>query len=71
MDKKTYYNLNGIKVMRLGKPIEHLQAALQATFTSGPIEETVTTIARQLSYSAYLTFDAIVWVSLAFLFILS
>jgi len=69
MDKKAYDN--GIKVMRLGKPIEHLQAALQATFTSGPIGETVTTIARQLSYSCYLTFDAIVWVSLASFFVLS
>jgi len=49
------------KLMRLGKSIEHLQAALQATFTSGPIEEIVTTIARQLSYSCYLTFDTIVW----------
>lgn len=51
--------------MRLGKPIEHLQAALRATFATGPGEEIVTTIARQLSYFGYLTYDAIVWASLA------
>ncbi|KIM48082.1 hypothetical protein M413DRAFT_439792 [Hebeloma cylindrosporum] len=49
------------KLMRLGKPIEHLQAALRATFSAGPGEEIVTTIARQLSYFGYLTYDAIVW----------
>jgi len=48
--------------MRLGKPIEHLQAALRATF-AGSGEEIVTTVARQLSYSGYLTYDAIVWAS--------
>lgn len=51
--------------MRLGKPIEHLQAALRATFATGPGEEIVTTIARQLSYFGYLTYDAIVWASRA------
>ncbi|KAF8912784.1 peroxisomal biogenesis factor 11 [Gymnopilus junonius] len=49
------------KLMRLGKPVEHLQAALKATFSSGPVEETITTIARQLGYFAYLSYDAIVW----------
>jgi peroxin-11B len=49
--------------MRLGKPVEHLQAALRATFAAGPAEETITTIARQLGYFGYLTYDAIVWVS--------
>ncbi|PPQ70969.1 hypothetical protein CVT26_014235 [Gymnopilus dilepis] len=49
------------KLMRLGKPVEHLQAALKATLSSGPVEETITTIARQLGYFAYLSYDAIVW----------
>lgn len=54
--------LNFHEVMRLGKPLEHLQAALRATLTAGPIEETLTTIARQLGYFGYLTYDAVVWV---------
>ena len=49
--------------MRLGKPLEHLQAALKATLSKGPASEAVTTIARQLCYFGYLSFDAIVWVS--------
>jgi len=49
--------------MRLGKPMEHLQAALKATLSKGPVGEAVTTIARQLCYFGYLSFDAIVWVS--------
>lgn len=44
--------------------MEHLQAALRATFAAGPAEETITTIARQLGYFGYLTYDAIVWASL-------
>jgi hypothetical protein len=48
--------------MRLGKPLEHLQAALRAALTTGPVEETLTTIARQVGYFGYLTYDAIVWV---------
>lgn len=51
--------------MRLGKPLEHLQAALRATLAAGPIEETLTTIARQLGYFGYLTYDAVVWVCLS------
>jgi len=49
------------KLMRLGKPIEHLQAALRATFSSGPIPETITTIARQFAYFGYLSTDAVIW----------
>ncbi|KAF8973908.1 peroxisomal biogenesis factor 11 [Flammula alnicola] len=49
------------KLMRLGKPIEHLQAALRATLAAGPVEETLTTIARQIGYFGYLSYDAIVW----------
>lgn len=70
--KKTYVIIlllssNGISnannvVMRLGKPLEHLQAALRAALTTGPVEETLTIIARQVGYFGYLTYDAIVWV---------
>ncbi|ELU36510.1 PEX11 domain-containing protein [Rhizoctonia solani AG-1 IA] len=52
-------------VMRLMKPVEHLQAALRAsqlsTLRSYPIEQ-YTTIARQISYAGYLSLDAVVWV---------
>ncbi|KAF9532051.1 peroxisomal biogenesis factor 11 [Crepidotus variabilis] len=51
------------KLMRLGKPMEHLQAALRAAFSSSPALETITTIARQLGYFGYLSYDAIVWAS--------
>lgn len=48
--------------MRLGKPVEHLQAALKAALSSAPAPEQITTIGRQLGYFGYLTYDAIVWV---------
>ena len=49
-------------VMRLGKPLEHLQAALRASQSSGELGEQVTTIGRQLAYFGYLSYDAAVWV---------
>ena len=48
--------------MRLGKPMEHFQAALRATSMTGPAAEQITTIGRQLGYFGYLTNDALVWV---------
>lgn len=48
--------------MRLGKPVEHLQAALRAVHTQADAGEQITTIGRQLGYFGYLTYDAIVWV---------
>ena len=48
--------------MRLGKPMEHLQAALRAVTSSAPATEQITTIGRQLGYFGYLTNDALVWV---------
>ena len=48
--------------MRLGKPMEHLQAALRAIHTSADAGEQITTIGRQLGYFGYLAYDAIVWV---------
>lgn len=47
--------------MRLAKPVEHLQAALRATQTTGPLGEQFVTVGRQLAYFLYLTYDAIVW----------
>lgn len=48
-------------MLRLVKPVEHLQAALRATQTTGPLGEQLTTVARQLAYFFYLSYDAIVW----------
>ena len=48
--------------MRLGKPIEHLQAALRAALSNVPPLETLMAIARQIGYFAFLSYDAIVWV---------
>jgi hypothetical protein len=50
-------------VLRLGKPMEHLQAALRASLTPGPAAEQVVNIGRQLGYFGYLTLDAFAWVS--------
>jgi peroxin-11B len=50
------------QVLRLGKPLEHLQAALRAAQNTGDFKEQLTTIARQLSYFGYLTYDAVAWV---------
>lgn len=49
--------------MRLGKPVEHLQAALRAAQSPSELGEQLATIGRQLAYFGYLTYDAIVWVS--------
>ncbi|KAF9068104.1 peroxisomal biogenesis factor 11 [Rhodocollybia butyracea] len=51
------------KLLRLGKPLEHLQAALKASLASGPVGEQITAIARQISYFGYLSFDALVWIN--------
>ncbi|KAF7339362.1 Peroxisomal biogenesis factor [Mycena sanguinolenta] len=50
------------KLLRLGKPMEHLQAALRATLASGtPALEQIITIARQLAYFGYLSLDMLSW----------
>ncbi|KAJ3936340.1 MAG: peroxisomal biogenesis factor 11 [Lentinula lateritia] len=51
------------KLLRLGKPFEHLQAGLKAALISGPAGEQITTIGKQIAYFAYLSFDALVWVN--------
>ena len=53
---------DGMTVMRLGKPLEHLQAALRAAQVAAQPGEQITTICRQLGYFGYLTYDALVWV---------
>ena len=52
------------KLMRLGKPIEHLQAALRTALAPGPAAEQLTAVARQLAYFIYLSLDALAWVCL-------
>jgi hypothetical protein len=54
--------LTPLTVMRLGKPIEHLQAALRASQTTGDVGEQITSIGKQLAYFGYLAYDAAVWV---------
>ncbi|KAJ7181789.1 peroxisomal biogenesis factor 11 [Mycena crocata] len=49
------------KLLRLGKPMEHLQAALRAALTSAPPLEQITAIARQIAYFLYLFFDTFSW----------
>ncbi|RDB29380.1 Peroxisomal membrane protein PMP27 [Hypsizygus marmoreus] len=49
------------KLLRLGKPVEHLQAALRAALATGPPTEQITTIARQIAYFGFLSYDVIVW----------
>jgi len=51
----------GRKLLRLAKPVEHLQAALRATQTTGPLGEQLTTVGRQIAYFLYLAYDAVVW----------
>lgn len=54
-------------VMRIGKPLEHLQAALKALNSNSRTSEQVATVLRQLGYASYLIYDALVWVSALFL----
>jgi peroxin-11B len=51
-------------VLQLGKPVEHLQAALRAYQTAGLASsgEQAMLVLRQLCYFGYLTYDALVWV---------
>ena len=48
-------------MLRLAKPVEHLQAALRATQTTGPLGEQLTNVVRQVAYFLYHTYDAVVW----------
>jgi peroxin-11B len=52
----------GRKLLRLFKPFEHLQLAMNSAHVSnGHKFEKWTAVARQLSYAGYITFDGIVW----------
>lgn len=48
--------------MRLGKPLEHLQAALKATKENSDPTLTALAIGRQLAYAVYLFNDMLIWV---------
>ncbi|GAA97548.1 hypothetical protein E5Q_04226 [Mixia osmundae IAM 14324] len=49
------------KLMRIGKPLEHLQSAIKAVDQRDPVLR-VTAIGRQLGYAAYLVHDTLAWV---------
>ncbi|KAA1468166.1 peroxisomal biogenesis factor 11 [Dentipellis sp. KUC8613] len=51
----------GRKLMRVGRPIENLQTALRAAQTSGRLGEQLTTIARNIGYFGYLSYDSVSW----------
>lgn len=48
-------------MFRIGKFLEHFQAALKATSTADPVLK-YTAIGRQLGYACYLMLDALQWV---------
>ncbi|CAG8485076.1 11285_t:CDS:10 [Ambispora gerdemannii] len=52
------------KLMRLGKPLEHLQAASKAIKDSDEFTR-FTSIGRQLGYAGYLFWDTFVWLHLS------
>lgn len=49
--------------MRIGKPLEHAQAAVKTLTISDPILK-YTALGRQLGYAGYLVNDMLIWVSL-------
>ncbi|SCZ99233.1 BZ3500_MvSof-1268-A1-R1_Chr7-1g09442 [Microbotryum saponariae] len=51
------------KLMRIGKPFEHLQAAVKSLDVQDPVLK-FTALGRQLGYAGYLWNDMLVWVSL-------
>ncbi|TFY59894.1 hypothetical protein EVG20_g7624 [Dentipellis fragilis] len=51
----------GRKLMRVGRPIENLQTALRAAQTTGHLGEQLTTIARNIGYFGYLSYDSVSW----------
>ena len=50
--------------MRLGKPMEHFQAAVKAVAIGDPVLK-LAAIVRQLGYAFYLLNDHLVWVRTA------
>lgn len=53
-----------LTVMRIGKPLEHLQAAIKTLDVSDPFLK-LTAAGRQLGYAAYLFNDMLVWLHTA------
>jgi len=51
----------GRKLLRLGKPLEHLQAALKAASVISRPGEQITTVLRQLCYTGFIGYDHVVW----------
>ena len=49
------------KLFRIGKFLEHFQAALKAVATPDPVLK-VTAVGRQLGYACYLILDALQWI---------
>lgn len=47
--------------MRIGKPLEHAQAAVKSLDTADPILR-YTAFGRQLGYAGYLVHDTLIWV---------
>ncbi|GAA5854655.1 hypothetical protein JCM8547_004925 [Rhodosporidiobolus lusitaniae] len=52
------------KLMRIGKPLEHLQAAVKGLDISDPVLK-LTAVGRQLGYAGYLFNDMLVWLHTA------
>ncbi|KAI5124613.1 hypothetical protein M0805_004223 [Coniferiporia weirii] len=52
---------SGRKLMRIGKPLEHIQAALRAANSTARPGEQITTVLRQLCYAGYLIYDMVAW----------
>lgn len=48
--------------MRVGKPLEHAQAAVKSLEIQDPVIK-FTALGRQLGYAGYLYHDMLVWVS--------
>ncbi|GAA5822129.1 hypothetical protein JCM11251_004866 [Rhodosporidiobolus azoricus] len=52
------------KLMRIGKPLEHLQAAVKGLDISDPVLK-ITAVGRQLGYAGYLFNDMLIWLHTA------
>jgi len=49
------------KLLRIGKPMEHLQAALRASASDSFSTEALFFVAKHVGYFAFLSYDAIAW----------
>ncbi|KAJ6519952.1 peroxisomal biogenesis factor [Mycena sanguinolenta] len=49
------------KLLRLGKPVEHLQYALRASLAPGSAIEKITAISRHVAYVLFMSVDNILW----------